>query len=94
MRISCDENDEGYKNWSRIYAGHLQVYVNGEVVPRCITVDEKEGIAIRHKIGDDGKPIMNEMRDGFIRETLHGDVRIAVDADRFPELAVLVRGSP
>lgn len=94
MRISCNEEDPGYKNWSRVYAGHLQIYVDGVLVPRCVTVDEEEGIAIRAVFDDKGKPVFNERRDEIVKETLRGDVRIAVDANRFPVLAGMVRGAP
>lgn len=59
IRISADRRDKGYRaDWSRFAAS-----LDGVVLPRCVTADEEEGLAIVAAEGTIGQlPLMLELR--------------------------------
>lgn len=78
IRISCRQDDPGYRAWCILRGDHKKpmVYLNGRLCKFVSTADERLGIVIRGVETPGG----NIAHDGenFLEETVYGDVGIVI----------------
>lgn len=78
MRLSVDQDDQGYKAW-KLRGGHkrpVRVLLNGRHVKRVITADTKRGFVLAYQEDAEGKAIVNARRTDMKRYRQYGNVEI------------------
>lgn len=74
MRLSIDKRDPGFSH--RAVGLKARIYLDGVEQTYAVTADEEEGLIVRYKLGDNGRPIRDEEQRGFVLETARGKVQI------------------
>lgn len=78
MRITVDKNDKAFDPAALPHAYLCNVYIDDVLNHDCITADEELGEAVLYARDESGELMLNTARDGIIRKTVHGVVRIVV----------------
>jgi hypothetical protein len=81
MRLSCEQNDPGYRNWLAIEPdkrAEIKVTLNGDLLKRVFMADESLGLAKVARLDDRGDVYL--IGDEIATETRRGSVSIEVPA--------------
>ncbi|MNV42787.1 hypothetical protein D3C71_1344740 [compost metagenome] len=94
MRLSIDKRDPGFSH--RAVGLKARIYLDGVEQTHCVTADEEEGLIVRYRLNEAGKPIVDEANEAFVLETARGKVQIdllAADGSSLKEPKVAVERS-
>ena len=79
MRISVDKRDRGHR--FDVDLTRVRVYLDDVRVDNAVTADEEEGLVVRHKEDEHGRPTVSEDGQHLVLESVRGRVRIEVLGD-------------
>lgn len=74
MRVSVLKDDPGYDSRWR----GVKVFFNGSERSHVFTADEEQRLIVAARLDERGRMQLTPTRDGVLRETLYGDVRIVL----------------
>jgi len=73
MRLSVKKDDPGYHEKAR---WEHQPYLDGKKVDHCFTADEEMGCVWCHKVGEDGKILVDRVKGEILTEKKCGRVEL------------------
>lgn len=78
MRVSTIESDEGYVNWLNRGDKLFIVYLNGEELKSCQTVDEEKGYVLCAKLDEKGYAVIDRVKEEIVYVERFGKVEIKI----------------
>ena len=78
MRLSVDHTDPGFSE--KIFELGVKVYCDGKLIPKVITVDDRQGYVLAYAEDENGNIAINKSVDPWEPKTIeyHGNIEIKI----------------